>query len=129
PPAKKPRASTKKTASVPGKCGMTKKELGDAIQSGLKIEKYEAQRTMVQTTMDAEFFRAFFGVPGVKLSPSTFDETTPVVVAEFGGKAGGEIFGVSKSSTGGNRYVTNHVRRIAAILYPAEERFVMFFSI
>jgi len=93
-----------------------------------RIEKYEAQRTMVQTTMDAEFFRAFFGVPGAKMSPSTFDETAPVVVAEFGGKAGGEIFGVSKVK-GGNRYVTNYVRRIAAILYPAEERFVMFFSI
>jgi len=37
PPVKKPRASTKKTASEPGKCGMTKKELGDAIQSGLNF--------------------------------------------------------------------------------------------
>jgi hypothetical protein len=45
PPAKKPRASgagvkkprtSASASSAPGKCGMTKKELGDAIQAGLK---------------------------------------------------------------------------------------------
>ena len=36
PPAKKRRTSTKKTAPTPGKCGMTKKELGDAIHAGLR---------------------------------------------------------------------------------------------
>ena len=36
PPAKKRRTSTKKTAQTPGKCGMTKKELGDAIHDGLR---------------------------------------------------------------------------------------------
>lgn len=36
PPAKKRRTSTKKTAQTPGKSGMTKKELGDAIHDGLR---------------------------------------------------------------------------------------------
>ena len=38
PPAKKRRTSTKKTASIPGKCRMTKKELGDAIHDGLRLD-------------------------------------------------------------------------------------------
>ena len=42
----------------------------DELISVDRIERYEAQRTMVKTTMDATFFRSFFGVPGVKISPA-----------------------------------------------------------
>ena len=38
PPAKKRCTSTKKAASIPGKCGMTKKELGNAIHDGLRLD-------------------------------------------------------------------------------------------
>lgn len=82
----------------------------DELISVDRIERYEAQRTMVKTTMDAT---SFFGVPGVRISPAgesravyayrpvadtplEFDETTLVVVADFSGDVGGEIFGVSK---------------------------------
>jgi hypothetical protein len=34
-----------------------------------RIEKYDAQRTMVSTTMDATFFRSFFNQQGVRISP------------------------------------------------------------
>ncbi|KZV89496.1 hypothetical protein EXIGLDRAFT_618133 [Exidia glandulosa HHB12029] len=123
--AKKPRTKSISGPKV-GTCGMTKKDLGDAI----KIEKYGAQRTMVSTTMDDAFFRAFFdtGIAGVKISPADYDASTPVVTAHFGNRAAGELFGVSKVK-GGNRYTENHVSAVMAVLYPPQQKFVMFFSI
>ncbi|EJD44684.1 hypothetical protein AURDEDRAFT_166170 [Auricularia subglabra TFB-10046 SS5] len=128
PAKKKPRKTI--TGPKVGHCGMDKKALGDAIKSGLAIEKYGAQRTMVQTTMDVAFFKAFFdtGVAGVAITPSTYDDTTPVVTALFGYAAAGQLFGVSKVK-GGNRYTENHIAAVMAVLYPAAKKFLMFFSI
>jgi hypothetical protein len=42
--AKKPRARAVVAASAPGKCGMSKKELGDHIQAGLKCVRCRAGR-------------------------------------------------------------------------------------
>jgi hypothetical protein len=121
------------------------------------------QRTMVSTSMDAAFFRAFFAVPGVKISPpgASAAPLCPPRMSDAGARrvrrhlarrrrrfqrlrrrptlrrdqsqvrarchspfACTELCG-----RGGNRYTTNHVQRILAVLYPAEERFTMFFSI
>jgi hypothetical protein len=78
-------------------------------------------------------------------TPPEFDDTTPVVVADFNGSVAGQILGVSKvkcvlfsivsvrtaltvTCRGGNRYTTNHVERVLAVIYPAQEQFTMFFS-
>lgn len=53
--------------------------------------------------------------------PSTFDESSPVVVVELSNAEAGELLGVSKVK-GGNRMETIHLWKMCFIFYPAEGR-------
>ncbi|KAK5120484.1 hypothetical protein LTR85_006139 [Meristemomyces frigidus] len=80
---------------------MTNKEIGDEVKSALALEKYSIPRMRIDLTMDTGFFHAFFVANSslsqpVKVTPSTYEDTTPVVVVELGSLAAGEVLGVSK---------------------------------
>lgn len=74
--------------------------------------------------MDTIVFRASFvynpalSIPA-KVTPETFDETTPVVVVELSSNAAGAILGVSKVK-GGNRMETTCLESMSVISYPTD---------
>ncbi|KAK4543709.1 hypothetical protein LTR36_005354 [Oleoguttula mirabilis] len=76
--------------------------------------------------MDTAFFRSFcvdnssLSQP-VEVTPSTFDDSTPVVVVELTFLAAGEVLGVSKIK-GGNRYATTYLSSMSIVFYPAEQK-------
>lgn len=76
--------------------------------------------------MDLTFFNALFVANSslsqpAKVAPSTYDESTPVVVVEMESLAAGEVLGVSKIK-GGNRYATTYLRSMSVVFYPAEQK-------
>ncbi|KZP18733.1 hypothetical protein FIBSPDRAFT_893318 [Athelia psychrophila] len=113
----KPKASAAAAAALVGHCSLSKKDFGDRIKSCLKLEKYEIQPMHFRMTMDAPFFRAFFGTNGIVIAPSTFDETTEIVVATLTNAQAGAVFGVSKIKNG-NRYQSYDLAKMVVIFYP-----------
>lgn len=76
--------------------------------------------------MDTAFFRSFFVTNDalsspLKIAPSVFDETSPVVVVELDREEAGELLGVSKVK-GGNRMVTTYLASMCVVFRPAEGR-------
>ncbi|OCL06529.1 hypothetical protein AOQ84DRAFT_321313 [Glonium stellatum] len=123
---KKPRkaaSKSKKAIAEAGTCSLNKKELGDRVKSALRLEKYGTQRTRIDLTMDLAYFNSFFRNPELKtpidITPSTFDASTPVVVAELGHAQAGELLGVSKVK-GGNRMATTYLASMCVVFYPAK---------
>lgn len=76
--------------------------------------------------MDTAFFRSFFTENGrlskpPRITPSTFDDNMPVVVAELNHHEAGELLAVSKVK-GGNRMVTSYLRAMRVVFFPDEGR-------
>ncbi|POR37636.1 Uncharacterized protein TPAR_02165 [Tolypocladium paradoxum] len=121
-PTKKARttAKPKKAVKNAGTCSMDKKQIGDRVKEALALNKYELNRTL---QMDTAFFRTFF-VDNDKLSkpppitPTEFNDTTPVVVVEFTHDQAGALLGVSKVK-GGNRFATTHLAAMCVVFYPS----------
>ena len=68
------------------------------------------------------FFRAFFvnndGLSSpLRVTPATFDGTSPVVVVELNHREAGELLYVSKVK-GGNRMVTTYLAGMCAVFRP-----------
>ena len=76
--------------------------------------------------MDIAFFRSFFGENEgssrpLRITPSTFDDDTPLIVAELNHREAGELLGVSKVK-GGNRMVTTYLKAMCVVFFPGEGR-------
>ncbi|KAJ5743324.1 hypothetical protein N7533_010426 [Penicillium manginii] len=101
---------------------MDKKQIGDCVKAALALNKYALNRTVVNLHMDMAFFRTFF-VDNDKLSrplpitPTEFDDTSPVVVVDFSHHQAAELLGVSKVK-GGNRLSTTHLAAMCVVFYP-----------
>lgn len=73
--------------------------------------------------MDTAFFRTFF-VDNDKFSkqlpitPTEFDDSSPVVVVELSHQQAAELLGVSKVK-GGNRFTTTHLAAMCVVFYPS----------
>jgi hypothetical protein len=72
--------------------------------------------------MDTAFFRAFFvdnkGLTNpLQITPTEFDDDTPVVVVDVGHHQAGELLGVSKVK-GGNRFATTYLAAMCVVFYP-----------
>ncbi|KAH8670745.1 hypothetical protein BGZ61DRAFT_537377 [Ilyonectria robusta] len=121
-PRKKARttAKPKKAVKNVGTCSMDKKQIGDRVKAALALNKYALNRTL---QMDTAFFRTFF-VDNDKLSkplpitPTEFDDTTPVVVVDLSRNQSGELLGVTKVK-GGNRLATTHLAAMCVVFYPS----------
>lgn len=74
--------------------------------------------------MDTPFFRTFF-VDNDKLSkplsitPTEFNDTTPVIVLDVSHHQAGELLGVSKVK-GGNRFGTTHLAAMCVVFRPSQ---------
>lgn len=74
--------------------------------------------------MNTAFFRNFF-IDNDKLSkplpitPTEFDDTSPVVVVDFNHHEAGELLGISKVK-GGNRLTTTHLAAMCVVFYPGQ---------
>lgn len=82
--------------------------------------------TDVQIQMNTPFFRSFVLADNelarpVKIESDTFDENTPIVVAEFNDSQAGELPGVSKVK-GGNRMVTTRLASICGIFRARKQK-------
>lgn len=83
--------------------------------------------------MDVAFFRSFFvdndalSSP-LQIAPSTFDETSPVVVVDMGHKHAGELLGVSKVK-GGNRMETTFLAAMCVVFLPSEGRCTVWLTV
>ncbi|KHO10691.1 reverse transcriptase, RNaseH [Metarhizium robertsii ARSEF 23] len=87
-PTKKSRTTVKPRKAVKnlGTCSMDKKQIGDSVKAALALSKYALNRTL---QMDTAFFRAFFvdnkGLTNpLQITPTEFDDGTPVVVVDVG---------------------------------------------
>ncbi|KAI0460566.1 hypothetical protein F5B21DRAFT_13574 [Xylaria acuta] len=73
-------------------------------------------------SMDLVFFRHLFGDrDGIVMTPTNYDESTAVIVAQLSSDAAGEVFGVTKIKNG-NRYKTVYLAGMVVILYPGRKR-------
>ncbi|KAJ6039124.1 hypothetical protein N7499_003066 [Penicillium canescens] len=114
-----PKKAVKKDV---GTCSMDKKQIGDCVKAALALNKYALNRTVINLQIDTAFFRTFF-VDNDKLSkpvsitPTEFDDTSPVVVVEFSHHQAAELLGVSKVK-GGNRLSTTHLAAMCVVFYP-----------
>ncbi|KAM4063390.1 hypothetical protein HRG_012671 [Hirsutella rhossiliensis] len=121
-PTKKARTTAKSKNAVKnvGTCSMDKKQIGDRVKAALALNKYSLNRTL---QMDTAFFRTLF-VDNDKLSkplpitPTEFDDTTPVVAVDLIHHQAGELLGVSKVK-GGNRLATTHLAAMCVVFYPS----------
>ena len=83
--------------------------------------------------MDLAFFRSFFAEneglsKPLKITPPTFDDNTPVIVAELKHSEAGELLGVSKVK-GGNRMVTTYMKAMCFVFFPGEGRCTVWVTI
>jgi hypothetical protein len=130
--AKKPRKSKitqprepKATANKGGNkiAGQTleqhRRGFGDKIKQKIHVEKWCIEaNTHCSMECDIEVFRALVAPHASKLSPSTFTNDTPVVVACIPNNASiGEIFGRSKIS-GGTRLGSWSANKMDIIYFP-----------
>ncbi|KAH8753296.1 hypothetical protein F5883DRAFT_469381 [Diaporthe sp. PMI_573] len=116
-------AKPKKAFKSVGTCSMNKKEIGDHVKAALALNKYALNRTVISLQMDTAFFRTLF-VDNNKLSkplpitPTEFDDTTPVVVMDLSYHQASELLGVSKVK-GGNRFATTYLAAMCIVFYPS----------
>ncbi|KAJ5543901.1 hypothetical protein N7494_005180 [Penicillium frequentans] len=124
-PTKQARKTSKPKKAVKdaGACSMDKKQIGDCVKAALALNKYALNRTVINLQMDTTFFRTFF-VDNDKLSiplpitPTEFDDTSPVVVVDFSHHQAAELLGISKVK-GGNRLRTTHLAAMCVVFYPS----------
>ncbi|CEJ62727.1 hypothetical protein PMG11_11218 [Penicillium brasilianum] len=116
-------AKPKKAVKNAGTCSMNKKQIGDHVKASLALNKYALNRTVLSLQMDTAFFRTFF-VDNDKFSkqlpitPTEFDDSSPVVVVELSHQQAAELLGVSKVK-GGNRFTTTHLAAMCVVFYPS----------
>jgi len=72
--------------------------------------------------MDLAYFNSFFRNPDlstpIDITPSTFDASTTVVVAELNHAQAGELLGVKKVK-GGSRMATMYLASMCIVFFPA----------
>lgn len=75
--------------------------------------------------MDTAFFRSFFADDKLshplRITPDTFDDTTPVIVVDLNHSEAGELLGVSKVK-GGNRMETTFLQSMCFVFRPSMNR-------
>jgi len=83
--------------------------------------------------MDTLFFRSFF-ITNEKLTkliettPTEFDESTPVIIAEFSGTQASGMLAVTKTR-GGNKYSTVYLAALMVIFYPTKGQAKLWMSV
>ncbi|GIQ82480.1 hypothetical protein KIPB_003629 [Kipferlia bialata] len=105
--------------------GMTveqhRRRLGDAVKGQIEVEKYcIAARCHCTVDCDIEVFKALVVPNADTVLPSTFDTTSPVVVASVTGNAH-YIFGSTKLS-GGTMYGSWSANRMELVFIPSEKK-------
>jgi hypothetical protein len=120
-PRKKAKVAVKASASRLMIPEMHRRRLGDAVKAHINVTKWCVEaKTTATADCDLQVFRALI-VPNASLiTPSSFDQETPVVVAQINGSGKiAKIFGKTKIAGGTclGSWVTNEMD---IIFYPSQ---------